>query len=68
MKRAMKSFMKEIVKMAVAIVLALVYGWFLLSFAWSLDDMSTGEKVAGVVYGFAMVPMYEAIKKIAGLR
>ena len=64
----MKAIMKEVAKMAIAIVLALVYGWFCLSFAWSFDDMSTAEKVAGIIYSFAMIPMYDGIKKVTGLR
>lgn len=64
----MKAILNEVAKMAIAIVLGLVYGWFCLSFAWSLDDMSTAEKVAGVLYGFLMVPMYEGMKRMLGLR
>ena len=64
----MKSVLKEVVKMAIVIVLALIYGWFCLSFAWSLDDMSTAEKVAGVMWGFLMVPMYEGVKRVLRLQ
>ena len=63
----MKKVLNEMSKFSIALVLVLIYMWFFMSFAWSLDDMSTAEKVSGIVYGFAMVPMYELIKKLAGL-
>lgn len=52
----MKKIFKEAVKMLVAVVLGLVYMWFALSFAWSLDDMSVAEKIAGVAYAFLITP------------
>ena len=52
----------------VALLLGLVYMWFALSFAWSLDDMSTAEKVIGIVYAFAMVPVYFKLTEVMGLR
>lgn len=64
----MRNILKEVAKMSIAFVLGIIYMWFALSFAWSLDDMSTAEKVAGIAYGFAMIPMYEGIKKVTGLR
>lgn len=63
----MKRFLKETVKMLVAVVLGLMYMWFALSFAWSLDDMSVAEKIAGVAYAFLMMPIYESIKKLLRL-
>lgn len=63
----MKRIFKEAVKMLVAVVLGLVYMWFALSFAWSLDDMSVVEKIAGVAYTFLMMPIYEGIKKLLRL-
>ena len=54
----MKQFLKEVAKMAVAVVLGLIYLWFLLSFKWSIEDMSTLEKCAGIVYCLVMVPVY----------
>ncbi len=53
--------------MLVALVLGLVYMWFALSFAWSLDDMSVVEKIAGVAYAFLMMPIYEGIKRLLRL-
>lgn len=63
----MKKFLNETVKMLVAVVLGLVYMWFVLSFAWSLDDMSVVEKIAGVAYAFLMMPIYEDIKRLLRL-
>lgn len=63
----MKRIFKEAVKMLVAVVLGLVYMWFALSFAWSLDDMSVAEKISGVAYAFLMMPIYEGIKKLLRL-
>ena len=54
--------------MSVALVLGLVGMWFVLSFAWSADEMTVAEKAAGVVYGILMMPMYEGIKRILRLR
>lgn len=53
--------------MLVALMLGLVYMWFVLSFAWSLDDMSMAEKVIGVTYTFLMIPIYEGVKKLLRL-
>ena len=64
----MKTIFSETVKTVVALVLGLVGMWFVLSFAWSLDEMSVAEKAAGVVYGILMVPMYEGIKRVLRLR
>ncbi len=63
----MKKIFKEAVKMLLAVVLGLVYMWFALSFAWSLDDMSVAEKIAGVAYAFLMMPIYEGIKRLLRL-
>lgn len=63
----MKKIFKEAVKMLVAVVLGLVYMWFALSFAWSLDDMSVVEKIVGVAYAFLMMPIYEGIKRLLRL-
>lgn len=64
----MKSLLKMVVRMVIGIVLGLVYGWFVLSFAWSFDDMSVAEKIAGVVYGFCMMPLYECITRALRLQ
>lgn len=54
--------MKTILKMTLATILGLVYLWFLLSFAWSLDDMSVAEKIIGITYTFLVIPIYEGVK------
>ncbi len=64
----MQKMFREAVKIPVAVVLCLVYMWFALSFAWSLDDMSVAEKVLGVAYAFLMMPIYEGIKRLVGLK
>lgn len=64
----MQKMFREAVKIPVAVVLSLVYMWFALSFAWSLDDMSVAEKVLGVAYAFLMMPIYEGIKRLVGLK
>lgn len=63
----MRKVLNEAAKFSVAVVLGLIYVWFMLSFAWSLDDMSTAEKVAGVIYCFAVMPIYEGIKRLLRL-
>lgn len=60
----MKTIIRESAKMIIALMLGFVGMWFVLSFAWSFDEMSVAEKVTGVVYGILMVPMYYAIKAI----
>lgn len=60
----MKKFFNEVAKMLIAVVLGLVYMWFALSFAWSIDDMSVAEKIAGMAYTFLMMPMYYGLKKL----
>ena len=64
----MKQIMKEMARMSIAVVLLLVYAWFLLSFAWSIDEMSQLEKCVGIVYGFVMVPLYCKLTDAMGLR
>ena len=64
----MKKIYSETLKMSVALVLGLVGMWFVLSFAWSADEMTVAEKAAGVVYGILMMPLYEGIKRILRLR
>ena len=64
----MKRVLKEVAKMAIAIVLGLIYMWFVLSFKWSHDDMSTLEKCIGIVYSFAMVPGYYKLTDVMKLR
>ena len=50
------------------LVLGLIYLWFLLSFKWSIEDMSTLEKCVGIVYGFVMVPVYYKLTDVMKLR
>ena len=64
----MKRVLKEVAKMAIAIVLGLIYMWFVLSFKWSIEDMSTLEKCVGIVYGFVMVPVYYKLTDVMKLR
>lgn len=54
--------MKTILKMTLATFLGLIYLWFLLSFAWSLDEMSVTEKLIGIIYSVLIIPVYEGIK------
>ena len=64
----MKKIYSETLKMSVALVLGLVGMWFVLSLAWSADEMTVAEKAAGVVYFILMVPLYEGIKCVLRLR
>lgn len=64
----MKSVLNELIKVAIALVLGLVFMWFLLSLSWSRDEMSVAERVVGVVYMMLAVPCYYGIKKVLGLR
>lgn len=62
-----KYILDEVVKLLTAVVLGLVYMWFVLSFAWSLDDMSVTERIIGVTYIFLVMPIYEGVKRLMGL-
>lgn len=64
----MKKVLKAGMRFLIAVAMGLVYMWFLLSFKWSLDDMSTLEKCVGIVYSFVMVPMYFKLTDVMGLR
>lgn len=64
----MKKIITETLKMSVALVLGLVCMWFVLSFAWSADEMTVAEKAVGVLYCMVMVPLYEGIKRVLRLR
>lgn len=64
----MKRIFNGIAKMLVAVVLCLVYMWFVLSFALSPDEMSVSEKVLGVAYYLLMLPIYKGIKRLVGLK
>ena len=60
--------MKAAVRFLIAFVMGLIYMWFLLSFKWCLDDMSTLEKCIGIVYSFAMMPGYYKLTDVMKLR
>ena len=60
----MMRILKELAKIAAAIVLGSIYMWFFLSFAWSFDDMSFSERTAGTLYILILttVPAYYSFK------
>ena len=60
--------LNEMLKAVIIVVLMLVLGWFVLSAAWSADEMSLLEKMAGFVYSLAMVPLYYGLKGVLRLR
>lgn len=64
----MMTIMKAAVRFLIAVVMGLVYMWFMLSFKWCLDDMSTLEKVVGIVYAIVMVPGYFKLTEVMKLR
>jgi len=64
----MKKIISETLKILVALLLSLLGVWFVLSFAWSSDDMSLTEKCIGVLYCMLMMPLYEGIKRVLRLR
>ena len=63
----MKKLLNEMIKVLVAVILCMACLWFVLSFAWSSDDMSTAEKIAGVVMFLCVGPMYEGLKRVMRL-
>ena len=52
----------------IALLMGLVYMYILLSAAWSFGDMSTTEKVLGIVYIIMMIPVYDKLVNILNLR
>lgn len=52
----------------IALLMGLVYMYILLSAAWSFGDMSTTEKVLGIVYIIMMIPVYDKLVKVLNLR
>ncbi len=60
----MMRILKELAKIATAIVLGSIYMWFFLSFAWSFDEMSSSERTAGMLYILILttVPAYYSFK------
>lgn len=64
----MKRVLNEIAKILIAFALLFLYVWFVVSFAWSQKDMTLIEKYIGVVYGFAVIPLYEFLTRIFKLR
>lgn len=63
----MKSILKGIFKLFLALSLALMAMWFVLSFNWSRGDMSVIEQVFGIVYTIMCLPAYYAIKRVLRL-
>ncbi len=53
-----KNVLKSAFRLLLAVAMGLVYGWFVLSFKWSLDEMGFWERCAGVVYFLTAVPVY----------
>lgn len=60
--------MKVVAKMAIGIVLCFIYMWFMMNYMCFSEEMSTLEKLVGVVYGFAMIPLYEILTRYFKLR
>lgn len=54
----MKNVLKIVMKLMIAFVFGIVCMWFVFSFKWSMDDMSVLEKIVGIAYLCAMVPLY----------
>ncbi|MBQ7451041.1 MAG: hypothetical protein IJ606_02565 [Bacteroidaceae bacterium] len=52
----------------IALLMGLVYMYILLSAAWNFGDMSTTEKVLGIVYIIMMIPVYDKLVKVLNLR
>lgn len=52
----------------IALLMGLVYMYILLSAAWSFSDMSTTEKVLGIVYIIMMIPVYDKLVNVLNLR
>ncbi|MBR0183055.1 MAG: hypothetical protein IJQ05_07270 [Bacteroidaceae bacterium] len=52
----------------IALLMGLVYMYILLSAAWSFGDMSTTEKVLGIVYIIMMIPVYDKLVNVLNLR
>lgn len=63
-KEIMKKVLKSSAKFLIALLLDLAYGWFALSSAFSADEMSEVEKVAGVVYSVTMIPLYIGVTRL----
>lgn len=60
----MKNVLKSMAKLVIALVLGIIYMWFVLIFKWSIDEMSLLERIIGIVYIFAMMPLYYGIKRL----
>lgn len=68
-RKTMKEKIKnEMLKGLITVALLLVLGWFALSAAWSGEEMTLMERLAGFVYSVAMVPTYYGMKRLLGLR
>ena len=63
----MKKSVSAGIRFLLALVMGMVYMWFVLSFAWSLDEMSTLERCVGVSYILLSVPVYYGVVKVLRL-
>lgn len=59
---------KKAGRFLIALLMGLVYMYILLSAAWSFGDMSTTEKVLGIVYIIMMIPVYDKLVNVLNLR
>ncbi len=64
----MKSILNDMMKIVIIAVLGLVYVWFIVSLAWSRDEMSRTEVLLAIAYSISVLPLYEGIKRVMGLR
>ena len=65
--KIMRRILNEVLRSLVAVVLIMVWLWFALSAAWSVDDMTLTEKTVGVLYSVAMVPVYYWLQRVLRL-
>ena len=64
----MKNIMQVFMKLFVSTVLGFVFMYFMLSFCWSASDMSSAEKITGIVYCMLVLPLYYGLMRVTGLR
>ena len=60
----MKRILKETAKLAAGLVIGMLCVWFMLSFQWSSDEMSPGEKILGVLVLASALPLYWWIREL----
>ena len=58
----MKRLFKELAKVILMVILGLPALFWVFSFHWSYEDMSTLEKTIAIIYFAAMIPLYYGIK------